>query len=232
MNVTLPLRAHLNEQSTFSDNGTRRRNSAASSQPTLEEGMPMKLLDLGSAGDPGFEAQIAKLAHTSPAACYACGKCSAGCPLSYEMDYQPHQVLRLVQLGLKDEALSCSTIWLCASCITCSTRCPREVDIAQVMDTLRAMARTEGVRAALPKVPKFYSSFLDRVQAGGRLHELSMTILYKLRSGDLFSDLDLGIKMILRGKLKPLPPRIQGRDQVRQIFRRVAEAERREGAAK
>jgi len=106
------------------------------------------------------------------------------------------------------------------------------VDIAQVMDTLRAMARTEGVRAALPKVPKFYSSFLGRVQAGGRLHELSMTILYKLRSGDLFSDLDLGIKMVLRGKLKPLPPRIQGRDQVRQIFRRVAEAERREEAAR
>lgn len=36
------------------------------------------------------------------ARCYLCGKCSAGCPLISEMDFTPHQVLRLLQPGLDD----------------------------------------------------------------------------------------------------------------------------------
>lgn len=54
--------------------------------------------------------------------CYQCGKCSAGCPVAYAMDLLPNQVMRLVQLGLKEEVLTCATIWLCASCETCATR--------------------------------------------------------------------------------------------------------------
>jgi heterodisulfide reductase subunit C2 len=101
-----------------------------------------------------------------------------------------------------------------------------------VMDTLRSMARVEGVRPAQPKVAAFYRSFLDLVHSGGRLHELGMTVVYKLRSRDLLGDMDLGVKMAVRGKLKPLPPRIKGRGHVQAIFRRVREAEQREEAAK
>ncbi|MHC4454640.1 MAG: 4Fe-4S dicluster domain-containing protein, partial [Planctomycetota bacterium] len=61
--------------------------------------------------------------------CYQCGKCTAGCPVAYEMDYMPNQIIRFVQIGARKEALTSRTIWLCASCITCSTRCPKEVKI-------------------------------------------------------------------------------------------------------
>lgn len=190
----------------------------------------MKVLDLVQDAVPGFAAEVSRLAGTNVESCYACGKCSAGCPLSPAMDFQPHQVLRMVQLGMRDEVLRSRSIWLCASCVTCTVRCPREVDLARVMDALRELSRRKAAKPGEPRVVTFHRSFLDVLRSRGRLHELGMTLGYKLRSGDLLSDIDLGLKMILRGKLKPLPARIRGRGEVAEIFRRVRQAERGEEA--
>lgn len=75
--------------------------------------------------------------------CYQCGKCSAGCPAAYVMDMGLRQVMRAIQLGLNEEALGSSTIWLCVFCQTCSARCPAEIDIARVMESLRWLAAAE-----------------------------------------------------------------------------------------
>ena len=80
--------------------------------------------------------------------CYQCGKCTAGCPVAAFMDLMPRQVMRAVQLGQTDLVLRSSTIWLCASCETCSARCPMELDVAAVMDTLRHIARERGIQPA------------------------------------------------------------------------------------
>jgi len=72
-------------------------------------------------------------------ACYQCGKCSAGCPMVELMDLLPNQVIRLVQLGQIDVVVSSRTIWLCASCFSCTTRCPKGVDLAKLMEALRLL---------------------------------------------------------------------------------------------
>jgi heterodisulfide reductase subunit C len=72
-------------------------------------------------------------------ACYQCGKCSAGCPMVSLMDLLPNQIIRLVQLGQIGDVLNSKTIWLCASCFTCTTRCPTGVDLAKVMEALRLL---------------------------------------------------------------------------------------------
>jgi len=71
--------------------------------------------------------------------CYQCGKCSAGCPMSFAMDLLPNQILRLVQLGLEEDIANSKTVWLCASCLTCTARCPKGVDLSRVMETLRLL---------------------------------------------------------------------------------------------
>jgi len=83
-------------------------------------------------------------------ACNQCGKCSAGCPVAAAMDMLPSQVIRLVQLGL-DEALDAQAIWMCASCLTCLTRCPKGVDLPRVMEALRQMHLRRGEERLAPE---------------------------------------------------------------------------------
>ncbi len=77
-------------------------------------------------------------------ACYQCGKCSAGCPVVNEMDLLPNQVIHLVQIG-DERVLNCKAIWICAACFTCSVRCPRDVDLAKVMEALRLLTLRKGI---------------------------------------------------------------------------------------
>lgn len=92
-----------------------------------------------------FSAKVAELSGQNLALCYQCGKCSAGCPMAFAMDLLPNQVMRLVQLGLAEEAAECRTIWLCASCLVCTVRCPKGVDIARVMEALRLLSLRRNV---------------------------------------------------------------------------------------
>ena len=100
-----------------------------------------------------FVRQIEEISGQDLLACNQCGKCSAGCPVVAAMDLLPSQAIRLAQLGLED-VLRANTIWVCASCLTCVTRCPKGVDLPRLMEALRQIALRQGAAeldlAALP----------------------------------------------------------------------------------
>ena len=157
--------------------------------------------------------------------CYQCKKCTSGCPVSYAMDYTPTQLIHAISLGLKDLVLNSATLWLCASCETCTTRCPQEVDIAKVMDALRIMAVRAGIKPKVTEVTKFYRTGLTNIRFFGRMYELGLIGMLKLSTGQFTKDLGLGIKMLKKGKLKLLPS-WQGSSMTRRIFARVKEREK------
>ena len=169
--------------------------------------------------DFAFLATVGTRSGESVSRCYQCRKCTNGCPLSFAMDVMPNQVMRMVQLGLEDEVLRSKTIWLCASCQACTTRCPNDIDIAHLMDSLRQLSRESGV-ASQRKIVKFHDAFLDSVRRHGRLFELGMVGRYKLTSLDLFSGTKAGIELLKRGKLKFLPPGIKGKREIRNMFKK------------
>ena len=162
---------------------------------------------------------------TPVSACLQCHKCSAGCPIGPEMDYQASQIMRLVYLGEEDEILESGAIWLCASCEACTARCPMGIDIAAVMDALRIMAVRRKAALADSRGEKFNRSFLGSVRRHGRVYELGMLTAYKLRSGQLFADLAKFPQMLAKGKISLLPKKCKSTEQMREIFRRAEEEE-------
>ncbi|GAB4472425.1 MAG: hypothetical protein Kow00124_10450 [Anaerolineae bacterium] len=137
--------------------------------------------------------------------CYQCVKCTSGCPVSAYFDWQPNQIMRALQLGQDDIALESETPWLCAACQTCSTRCPQGLDIAAIMEFLTREAVARGITPKVAVVRKFNQAFMREVKLWGRAYELGLMAEMKLRTGDITGDLDLGVRMVSRGKLGFLP---------------------------
>jgi heterodisulfide reductase subunit C len=150
--------------------------------------------------------------------CYHCRKCTAGCPMTGAMEHNPNRVIKMIQMGRKEAVLNSATIWLCVSCETCITRCPNEVDIARMMDVLRQMAIETGVGAKEKNILKFHEAFLANIRTGGRINEPMMMVHYKLKSGDLFSDMAMGLDMFMKGKLSLISPRTKDMRSVHRIF--------------
>jgi heterodisulfide reductase subunit C len=91
-----------------------------------------------------FVKRVEEISGENVLTCYQCGRCSAGCPLTFAMKDLPSQVIRMVQLGLEEDALASETPWVCASCLTCHARCPRGVDLSKIMEALRAIKLRPG----------------------------------------------------------------------------------------
>ncbi|MGD2206704.1 MAG: heterodisulfide reductase-related iron-sulfur binding cluster [Anaerolineae bacterium] len=151
--------------------------------------------------------------------CYQCVKCTSGCPLAEHFDYTPNEILRALQLGL-DEILFSRTIWLCASCQVCTTRCPQGIDIAKIMDHLMMLTRERGIQPAIPAVESFLKVFHRNAKLLGRAYEAGLVVETNLRALDPLKDVfDLGLPMILKGKIKFLPSvaRVPKRVQRREL---------------
>jgi heterodisulfide reductase subunit C len=152
--------------------------------------------------------------------CYQCGKCSAGCPIAEEMDLPPNEVIRLLQIGLADVALRSKTIWLCASCETCTTRCPREVDLAAVMDALRNLALEEGVRSPERTVTFFNRTFLRLIKKYGRVFEMELIGRFNAGTLNFFKDIMKAPKLFFKDRLG-LWPSFAGRKTANPVFKDI-----------
>jgi heterodisulfide reductase subunit C len=97
-----------------------------------------------------FAKKVKEISGEDTLICYQCGMCSAGCPIAFAMDLLPRQIIRLLQLGLEEDIAKSRTIWLCTSCLTCSVRCPRGLDLAKVMEALRLISLRKNIDYVRP----------------------------------------------------------------------------------
>ncbi|MDA8306285.1 MAG: 4Fe-4S dicluster domain-containing protein [Deltaproteobacteria bacterium] len=160
--------------------------------------------------------------------CFQCRKCTNGCPVSFAMDIFPDRIIRLAILGQTAEVLNSRTIWICASCETCSTRCPNGVRIAELMDYFKELAVEAGIRPALPAVAVFYRTFLDNLKLTGRVFEAGLLPTYWVRSrqvvsmfksGEMRKNVEQAVKLFMKKRLSALPGAVRGRGEIRSILR-------------
>ena len=77
--------------------------------------------------------------------CYACGTCTAACPVAgVNDDFNPRKIIRQVLLGMRREVLASPMLWQCIQCYACYAKCPQNVKFRDIMKALRAMAVKEG----------------------------------------------------------------------------------------
>lgn len=150
--------------------------------------------------------------------CYQCDKCANGCPMLEHMDFSTNQLFQLIQFDAEDAALSANTPWLCASCYTCSVRCPNEIDIAQVMDVVRAVAVERNYPPALPDFVRFHELFLDAIKRRGRINEISLMARLHRDPRDLLAQRKLGWAMFRAGRLKWPTPGVHDRKALQRLF--------------
>jgi len=77
--------------------------------------------------------------------CFACGTCTAACPVSeIDAEFSPRKIIRQVLLGMREQVLASPVIWRCVQCYACYAKCPQNVKFRDVLKALREMAVDEG----------------------------------------------------------------------------------------
>ena len=153
--------------------------------------------------------------------CFQCKKCSSGCPVSGLVESPSSEIIRRLQLGVGDEILDSDIVWTCVSCETCFARCPMGIDMASVMDALRALAIKR--KAAVPEgnVPLFNSAFLKTVRIFGRTYDLAMVGMYKIGTKTFMKDTDKFPAILKKKKIALLPTFGADRKRVKRIFNKA-----------
>ena len=158
--------------------------------------------------------------------CIQCGTCSGACPLAEKMDHSPRRLFAMIRAGMRDEVLESNTPWLCASCYSCTVRCPQEIPFTDVMYALKNMAVAKGKYPESHDAAIFYKEFAKQVDKYGRSCEslLFMNYLLKTHPLALIGNMVFALKMMKRG-LIPLipifPTKIKGRKEIREIIEYV-----------
>lgn len=186
-------------------------------QTLTQEAFPPDMVAAGNLRH-SLAAEVRERSGTELNRCYHCQSCANGCPFVQAMDYTPNQVLRLVQFGMREEVLTCKTIWVCVGCHTCSSQCPMSIDIAAIMDTLRLMAVKEGVPIGKPNIIDFHEEVLRSLERYGRAHKLGIMLGYKRKTGRWLRDLDVGLKMLAKRKLDLIPSRVRAGKEIADLF--------------
>jgi heterodisulfide reductase subunit C2 len=151
--------------------------------------------------------------------CIQCGTCGGSCPSAADMDHTPRMLFAMIRAGMRDEALSSNTPWICVSCYHCVVRCPQGVHIADVMYTLKSMA----IRARLYRdstAPDFSQTFVDMVENYGRSFEFGLATRHYLKHFPLRLPgmAPMGLGLLSRKRMDIKPHRIDDIDQLKAIL--------------
>ncbi len=156
--------------------------------------------------------------------CMQCGSCGGSCPNGADMQYTPRGVFALINANEREKVLTSNTMWCCVSCYFCTTRCPQQIPITEIMYALKRLAIAEGL-ARQTDAPALAKTFTDMVEWFGRSFELGLASRYYLFNKPLamLKMGPLGLAMFTRGRMALLPTKIRQVGQLQAIIRKARE---------
>ncbi len=159
--------------------------------------------------------------------CIQCGTCTGSCPVSYAMDISPRELIALFRAGEMERIMKSRTIWICASCYACTTRCPSGIKITDIIYALKRTAMGKDYKSHAPQVQIMARLFVDNLMSYGRLHEGTLIAKYYARTGfwKMLGLISLGTKMIKTKRIALLPRKIKAHKSLARIIKKAQEIE-------
>jgi quinone-modifying oxidoreductase subunit QmoC len=169
------------------------------------------------------------------ALCMQCGTCSGSCPIGQHMDHGPRKLFMMIRAGMKDEVLSSNSMAACVSCYNCVVRCPRQVPVKYILQSLFTVAVREGYAQSVDSDnARFARAFWWSAAKFGRTDERLVTAKFYFSYG-----LSAGIKKsmanmaIAQGMVKTkrmhlgMPHKCKNTGELQKILAKAAEIEAR-----
>ncbi|HEY3251204.1 MAG TPA: 4Fe-4S dicluster domain-containing protein [Ignavibacteria bacterium] len=177
--------------------------------------------------DKDFKEKIAEIAHGEKLySCIQCGTCSATCPVSHYMDYTPRKIIQMVREGFKEDVLKSATVWLCASCYSCSVECPKGIKITDVMYALKREAIITGHYPKHFPTPVLANNFFKQVLKHGRSSEGPLLLKMYLKTNPLmlFKNMKLGFNLWKMGRLSLKTEKIKNKGNLNKLLGGIEKA--------
>lgn len=157
--------------------------------------------------------------------CIQCGTCTGSCPVSYAMDISPRHLIALFRAGEMESIMKSRTIWICASCYACTTRCPSGIKITDIIYALKRTAMEKGYLSQASHVQILANIFVNNLSNYGRLHEGTLIRKYYLKTGlmKLFKMLPMAKKLYKTKRLSLFPKKIKAHESLSKIIKKAKE---------
>jgi heterodisulfide reductase subunit C len=168
----------------------------------------------------GFLEALKEISGVDISGCLQCKKCTNGCPVTTLVKVPPSEIIRRLQFNMGNSILDSDLVWMCASCETCFSRCPMQIDMAAVMDGLRIISIKRNAAKQKGNIPLFNKWFLKTVHIFGRTFDLGMIAAYKVGTASYFQDADKFPMMLQKGKIALLPSFKADKKYVTRIFKK------------
>lgn len=156
--------------------------------------------------------------------CLQCGSCGGSCPNGADMQYTPRTIFALINADRREEVLTSNTMWCCVSCYFCTTRCPQNIPITEVMYALKRMSIADNL-ARNTDAPALAKTFTDMLDKYGRSFELGLASRFYLfnKPMAMLKMGPLGLSMFSRGRMALTPTKIKKVDQLQAIIKKARE---------
>jgi len=174
-----------------------------------------------------FIGEIGNLLHAAAGnpltTCIQCGTCSGTCPVAGFMDHTPRRLIAMIRADRKEQVLKSNTYWYCASCYQCTVRCPRGIDIAEMMYALKRYSIWKRSPQKDLIGPTFSETFVQTIMRSGRSYEpvLATTYLFTYGFQDMLQEAATATGLMLKGRMPLLPPRIKRLENFKRMVRKI-----------
>ncbi len=157
--------------------------------------------------------------------CIQCGTCSGSCPTAGAMEYGPREIIAALRAGMIDRVLGSNTVWLCASCYSCTVRCPAKIPLTDVMYELKRLGVKYGLYPKKTTNAVMARAFAESVDKYGRNAEMQLIRKYYLRTSPLkmFGQLGFAMTLFRKGRLSFFPHKVRALDGLRKMMAAVEE---------